>query len=211
MTEDEARAWLSKNFDVSRETWSRLETFVALLIEGMAEQNLIAESTRDHIWARHIVDSAQLLVHAPPYSNDGTWIDLGSGAGLPGIVISILSDWPVQLVENRRMRIAFLQSIVDALHLSARVQGTKVETLKTTQAATIISARAYAPLDRLLGSAQHLGDKNTTWLLPKGRSGQNEVVTISKQWQGRFHVERSVTDAYSVIVIAKGVSRKGHA
>lgn len=208
MTEDEARSWLAGNFDVSRETWSLLERYVALLIEGMAHQNLIAESTRDHIWARHIVDSAQLLKAVPDDMRRGDWIDLGSGSGLPGIVVAILSSWPVRLVENRRKRIEFLYEVVADLGLAAQVEGCRVETCKPQFPAAVISARAYAPLDRLLHSAEHLGDKNTLWLLPKGRSGQNEVASIGQQWQGAFHVERSVTDAESVILIAHGVSRK---
>jgi 16S rRNA (guanine527-N7)-methyltransferase len=209
VSEDEARAWLAATFDVPRETWDKLERFVALLFEGMARQNLIAESTGDHVWARHIVDSAQLLTHAPAPGAASSWIDLGAGAGLPGIVIALLSGWPVTLIENRRMRIGFLEDVVAELALDAKVVGKKVEAVESSRPATIISARAYAPLDRLLSSAQHLGDKNTIWLLPKGRSGQNEVATIGKQWQGAFHVERSVTDVESVVVIATGVSRKG--
>ena len=78
MTEEEAKAWLKSELHVSRETMAVLDRYVALLLEEMAVQNLIAESTRDHVWARHIVDSAQLL----PLANDapdGAWIDLGSG------------------------------------------------------------------------------------------------------------------------------------
>lgn len=206
MTEEEARNWIDAHFDVPRETWSQLETYIALLYAGMAEQNLISESTRDQVWARHIVDSAQLLKHAP---SSGSWIDLGSGAGLPGLIIGILSHGSVALVEMRKRRVAFLNDVVAQLGLrNVTVFGGKTEAFQSDPAA-VISARAYAPLDRLLQSAQHLADKNTVWVLPKGRSGQNEVAAIGKQWHGAFHVEQSVTDPDSVIIVAQGVSRKG--
>lgn len=80
-------------FPVSRETWEKLDGYVQILLSEMDQQNLIAESTRDHVWARHIADSAQLLTLADS-AGEGLWIDLGSGAGLPAIVIAILSDRP---------------------------------------------------------------------------------------------------------------------
>lgn len=209
MTEDEARAWLQAQFDVSRETWDQLERYVAILLSAMDEQNLIAESTRPHIWARHIVDSAQLLTHAG--NDDGRdWIDLGSGAGLPGIVIACLVDRPLMMVESRRKRIDFLNDVIADLGLpNARVFGGRVETVPPTKAA-IISARAYAPLPKLLDSALHLSDKKTVWVLPKGRNAQNELEAVRPTWQGVFHVEPSVTDADSAIIVARSVTPAGN-
>jgi len=204
MTEQDAKDWLQTQFSVSRETWGRLEAYVAILLEEMEQQNLIAESTRPHIWARHIVDSAQLIPLAST-AEDGLWIDLGSGAGLPGIVVAILTDRPVQMVESRRKRIDFLNRLVTELGLDrATVSGGRVETVPTTQAA-VISARAYAPLPRLFESALHLSSKKTTWVLPKGRNAQNELEEATRTWQGVFHVERSVTDADSAIIVAHAV------
>jgi len=86
----------------------------------------------------------------------------------------------------------------------ATVSGGRVETVPTTQAA-VISARAYAPLSRLFESALHLSSKKTTWVLPKGRNAQNELEEATRTWQGVFHVERSVTDADSAIIVAHAV------
>lgn len=208
MTEDEARAWLQDQFDVSRETWSLLERYVATLLSAADEQNLIAESTKAHIWVRHIVDSAQLLTHAG--DDDGRdWIDLGSGAGLPGIVIACLVDRPLMMVESRRKRIDFLNDVIADLNLgNARVFGGRVETVPATKAA-VISARAYAPLPKLFSSALHLSDKKTVWVLPKGRNAQNELETARPAWQGAFHVEPSVTDADSALIIARSLAPAG--
>lgn len=208
MTEDEARAWIAAQWDVSRETWAKLDRYIALLFAAMEQQNLIAESTRDHVWARHIVDSAQLLPLAAAAA-DGPWIDLGSGAGLPGIVVAILSDRPVTLVESRRKRIDFLEAAAANLGLRhVAIFGGRVETVPGAQAA-VISARAYAPLPRLLDSAIHLSTEKTLWLLPKGRNAENELEAIRPTWQGAFHVERSVTDPESAIIVAHSVKRKG--
>lgn len=208
MTEEEARAWLDAHFDVPRETSEKLERYVAILLDEMDRQNLIAESTRSHVWARHIVDSAQLIPLSAP-SQQGEWIDLGSGAGLPGIVAAILTQRPVRMVESRRKRIDFLNHLITDLNLGkAEVFGGRVEAVPATSAA-IISARAYAPLPRLFDSASHLSDKNTLWVLPKGRNAQNELEEAQRTWQGVFHVERSVTDADSAIIIARSVGRLG--
>lgn len=204
MTEEEARDWLQRRFDVPRETWDRLERYVAILLSEMDRQNLIAESTRSHVWARHIVDSAQLIPLAAD-AGKGQWIDLGSGAGLPGIVVAILTDRPLLMVESRRKRIDFLADLITELSLSnAALFGGRVEVVPATQAA-VISARAYAPLPRLLESAAHLSGEKTVWVLPKGRNAQNELEVATPSWQGVFHVERSVTDADSAIIVAHSV------
>jgi 16S rRNA (guanine527-N7)-methyltransferase len=210
VTEEEARAWLNDSYDVSRETWERLETYVASLLEEMQHQNLIAASTRDHVWARHIVDSAQLLLHAPSVEDSGTWLDLGSGAGLPGIVIAILSDWQVGLVESRKGRIGFLCAMIEKLSLgNARVQGCRLESLDVTVPVSVISARAFAPLDRLFEKAVRFAGGETIWLLPKGKNCQNELQQVRPSWQGVFHVEQSVTDPESAILVARSVRKRG--
>jgi 16S rRNA (guanine527-N7)-methyltransferase len=210
MTEEEAKAWLKNELHVSRETMELLDHYVTLLLEEMAVQNLIAESTRDHVWARHIVDSAQLLPLADD-APDGAWIDLGSGAGLPAIVVAALSPRPLLMIESRRKRIDFLARVVGELKLPrAEIFGGRVESANVAPGA-VISARAYAPLPRLLLSAYHLSGDRTVWVLPKGRNAENELEAARPTWQGVFHVERSVTDPDSVIV-ARSVmpkSKKG--
>lgn len=211
MKEEEARSQIEALGHVSRETWQLLENYASLLLAGAQRQNLIAASTTEHIWSRHILDSAQLLRFSPKVAI-GNWFDLGSGAGLPGIVVAILSDWPVVMVETRRMRVEFLGETATTLGLkNVAVRGAKVEALPPTSAA-VISARAYAPLPRLLQSASHLADRETLWLLPKGKNAQKELEEIRPAWQGRFHVEHSLTDPDSVILVARDVraiSRKG--
>lgn len=200
MTEDEARTWLDQNFNVSRETWEKLEAFITFLKVEAARQNLISASTLDHIWARHIVDSAQLLMLAP--SEPGQWIDLGSGAGFPGIVVALLSDWHVVLVESRAKRIEYLNRAVVFLGLEGRtrVAGMPVERVEG-QKYDVISARAFAPLPKLLDLSARFSTDKTKWLLPKGRNAVNELEEARKAWDFDFSVEPSVTDPEAGILV----------
>ena len=206
MTEEEARTWLHDRLYVPRETIVRLEAFLDLLGREAVCQNLVARSTLDHPWTRHVVDSAQLLLHAPP---SGTWLDLGSGAGFPGLVIATLRADPVTLIESRRMRVAFLRSAVEALELGDRV------TISASRAETaplgrfdVITARAFAPLHRLLPLAERFANPATRWLLPKGRSAQAELDAARRTWQGEYRIVPSVTDPDSAIIVAEHVRPK---
>ncbi|MFN4096940.1 MAG: 16S rRNA (guanine(527)-N(7))-methyltransferase RsmG [Sphingomonas sp.] len=202
MTEDEARDWIRTRTDVSRET--RLAEFVDLLRDEATRQNLVSPSTLEQIWSRHIVDSAQLLQHVDP---GGLWLDIGSGAGLPGIVLAILRDDPVELVEPRKLRTAFLQHCVDTLGLTnVTIHTAKVE--RTKGRAAVVTARAVGTLDTLFRIARHRSDRSTIWVLPKGRNAQSEVEDARLWWQGSFHVEPSVTAPDSLIIVAKEVRPK---
>lgn len=194
MTEDDARSWLRGSLNVSRETEERLETFATFLRAEMAAQNLIAASTADSLWARHIVDSAQLLPLAPPESS-GQWIDLGSGAGFPGIVVALCSDWRVTLVESRAKRIDYLSRAVELLGLQGQVtiEGKPLERVETAPF-SVISARAFAPLPRLFALASRFSTAKTCWLLPKGRNAAKELEEVRPLWQSDFHIVPSITD-----------------
>lgn len=204
MTEEEARQWVRDSFGVSRETL--LEHFDAILRRAATQQNLIAASTLDSLWARHLVDSAQLVPLAAP-AGRGAWIDVGSGAGLPGLVVAILLERPIVLVEPRAKRVAFLRDAAAELGLEKRVtvQPSKIESYHPINRAAVISARAVAELSQLILSTEHCTDSSTIWLLPKGRNAHSEVEAARANWQGSFHVEPSITQPDSGIVIAKGV------
>ena len=202
MTEDEARHWLRETANVSRETFSRIERFVEILIAENAHQNLIAPASIDHIWARHIVDSAQLIFA----HRRGLWIDIGSGAGLPGLVIAIMRDAPMLLVEPRRKRAAFLVDTATALGLK-NVTVDQRDIRKVTAHASVISARAVAATSAIFDLAAHLSRPETQWVLPKGRNALIELESARGAWQGAFHVEPSITEHGSMIVVATGIAR----
>jgi 16S rRNA (guanine527-N7)-methyltransferase len=211
MIEEEAQAWMRDELLASPEAMERLGQLRATVIEESGAQNLISASTIDHFWTRHIVDSAQLLPFAAKAKPESGWIDLGTGAGFPGLVVAILREAPILFVESRRKRSDFLQSTAEKLGLHhVRIHAGRLETLPD-DAFGVISARAFAPLPKLLPLAHRFSRKKTLWLLPKGRSAREEVNGVFSTWQGVFHVKQSLTDPEAAIIVASGVTKKGRA
>jgi 16S rRNA (guanine527-N7)-methyltransferase len=202
MTESEAIAWLQQQLHVSRETLDALDRFVAFLKREAESQNLISASTLDHIWSRHIVDSAQLLLFTDTSAGQTHWLDLGSGAGFPGLVIALLTNHHVTLVESRARRIDYLQRAVEMLDLTHRVRvaGVTLERLETAPY-SVISARAFAPLPKLFDLAARFATNNTLWLLPKGRNARAEWDNAQAVWDGEFRIMDSVTDQEAGILV----------
>lgn len=190
--------------DVSRETLDQLHAYSSLLTDGNLHQNLISPSTLGHLWERHILDSAQLL----PLLNRGTTLDIGSGAGLPGIVLAILSPQPITLVEPRRLRTDFLQGVVDALSLS-NVTVVRAKAAALSGSFDNITARAVTSATELFAMSFRLSHHGTRWVLPKGKSAQKELDEVRRAWQGTFRLEPSRTDAEASILVASGVRPRG--
>lgn len=206
MVQDEVCGWLQHEQDVPRETIERIADWVEFLRAENRRQNLVAASTLDDIWNRHILDSAQLLRFAPP----GGWLDLGSGAGFPGLVIAALTERSVTLVEARRLRCAFLAESAIRLGCSARVrvECDRIERIEAREF-SVISARAFAPLPKLLALAHRFSTPSTVWILPKGRNAATELEAAGASWQGDFELEPSLTDAQAKIVVARNVRPRG--
>jgi 16S rRNA (guanine527-N7)-methyltransferase len=191
---------------VSRETFARLERYVERLIAASATQNLIAASTADTVWERHILDCAQLVRFEP--RPGAAWIDIGSGAGLPGLVVAALVEGPVTLVEPRRLRAAFLAEASNALHLAKRVTVVPAKIEQVREKFDVITARAVAPLGRLLGMAHHLAHEETVWALPKGKNAKSELVEAQRSWQCEARSEPSCTDPDAAILVLSKVRAK---
>lgn len=190
--------------DVSRETIERLKQFQQLLTAGNARQNLVGRSTIGSLWERHILDSAQL---ARLGGQDGAWADIGSGAGLPGIVVACLTDSPVTLVEPRRLRADFLAHAVAELGLTnVQIQCSKAE--RVTGTFDLITARAVASLDRLLAMTAHLSHPGTRWVLPKGKSAKSELAEARLNWQCEAREIASLTDPEATILILTNLEAK---
>jgi 16S rRNA (guanine527-N7)-methyltransferase len=190
---------------VSRETSNKIARYAELLRKEAEHQNLIAASTSNELWNRHIIDSAQLYPLAP--ENARTWIDVGSGAGLPGIVLAALSEQSFTLCEPRRLRHEFLATVVEELALTnATVAAKRIE--HVTGAFDVITARALAPLSKLLGITAHLSHPGTRWLLPKGRNAKSELAEAERSWHYEVRAEPSRTDADSHILLLSNVRAK---
>jgi 16S rRNA (guanine527-N7)-methyltransferase len=178
--------------------------FKDLLCAESERQNLVSKPSLDQFWARHIVDSAQLLRFAG--SAAGSWLDLGTGAGFPGLVVAALHGGSVTLVEERRLRVEFLRQAAEVLGLGDRTEilGVKVERVEA-RPFDVISARAFAPLGKLLTLGARFSTTNTRWILPKGRNAESELEAAESSWQGDFRLEPSVTDPEARIIVAEGV------
>ena len=192
---------------VSRETFERIEAYVALLTTAAREQNLVSASTLHAVWERHILDSAQLARFEP--APGSSWIDIGSGAGLPGIVIACLVDGPVTLVEPRRLRAEFLAKAVKALGLGNRCSVRPVKAERASGKFDVITGRAVASLGRFLELSHHLSTKNSVWVLPKGRGAQSELAEARRNWHCDARVEQSCTDPESEILVLTRVGARG--
>jgi 16S rRNA (guanine527-N7)-methyltransferase len=192
--------------DVSRETFERLSRFVDLLIAENSRQNLVSPSSISTLWNRHILDGAQLLRLA---KRGGKWCDVGSGPGLPGLVIAILGGTPMTLVEPRRLRAEFLEKAVAQLGLEqVEVFQCKAEQMSGTF--DYITARAVARLDKLFAITTHLARDGTKWILPKGETVKSELDEARRTWQGSFRLVPSQTHEPAAILVADHVRRRGN-
>lgn len=196
-TEEAARGLVETLGDAG--SVARCERLLELLREENGRQNLVSAASLEQAWVRHIADSAQLLRYVPRETS-GAWLDLGTGAGFPGLVVAALRpNLPVVMIESRARRAEWLERVCEGLGLgAARVVGSRLELVETFPA-RVISARAFAPLDRLLALSARFSTSDTLWLLPKGRSAWDEVNRLDG-WQHLFHVERSLTDPEAGIV-----------
>jgi 16S rRNA (guanine527-N7)-methyltransferase len=199
---------------VSRETSERLDTFVELLLSWQRTTNLIAASTIPHLWTRHIADSLQLLDLAP---DARIWVDLGSGAGFPGLIIAIaLAGKPktvVHLIDSNKKKAAFLREAQRVTGAPAEVHTQRIEDFANSFAAPLdaVTARAVAPLKLLLKqSFPLLGKSGAMGLFPKGQNAElelGEARAAMTSWKMNATLVPSRTDAAGRIVVIRDVER----
>ncbi|QFU14974.1 16S rRNA (guanine(527)-N(7))-methyltransferase RsmG [Microvirga thermotolerans] len=189
-------------FDVSRETSEKLALLESELRRWQAIKNLVGPGTLDRIWERHILDSLQLLACAPEAR---LWLDLGSGAGFPGLVLAIAGQergLEVHLVESNSRKCAFLRHIARLTGAKAVVHEARLETVVPdfVGKADVVSARALAPLATLLGWTAPLLKAGTIGLFPKGRDAEAELTEARKSWKFAVEVLPSRTDSEARIL-----------
>lgn len=191
--------------DVSRETFDRLLVYERMLREESERQNLISRAGLDDLFERHILDSAQLVPLLGPSA--GPMLDIGSGAGLPGLVIAILDPRPIVLIEPRKLRVAFLESVKRALTLDhATVRFGKAQ--QADGRYSIITARAVANLGTLLGISRGIAAADARFVFPKGKSAPEELAQAQVEWHGRFELVPSQT-GQGFIIVADHIKRRG--
>ncbi len=192
-------------FPVSRETLSRLEAYADLLIRWSARINLVGRDTLADLWRRHILDSAQLRPLVPNTARN--LADLGSGAGFPGLVLAILGVLGVELVEADTRRCAFLREAARITEAAVTIRPCRIEAVPP-HPVDVVTARACAPLERLLGLAeQFLADK-TECLFLKGERVEDELTLARKRWTMTATLCQSVSDPRGVVLRLQQVARE---
>jgi 16S rRNA (guanine527-N7)-methyltransferase len=196
---------------VSRETLQRLDLFVETLLAWNAKTNLIAASTVPHLWTRHIADSLQLIDLAP---DARVWIDLGSGAGFPGLVIACaLADSPgatVHLVESNAKKAAFLREAARIAGVPAKIHAERIEQFveRFQGPVDVVTARALAPLKTLLDQSFSLLKTGALGLFPKGQDAPAELTDADKCWNIKTDLATSRTDSRGRIVVVRALERR---
>ncbi|SEN11571.1 16S rRNA m(7)G-527 methyltransferase [Loktanella fryxellensis] len=183
-----------------------------LLLQWTRKINLIAPSTTTDIWDRHIADSAQLFALLPISAK--RVVDLGSGGGLPGLVLAIMAkvarpDLSFILIESDQRKAAFLRTVIRRLTLSATVRADRIEAVEHL-AADVVTARALAPLPNLLEFASRLMHHDGVALFQKGRSYDDEVVLARRNWAFDLSARPSVTDPDACILDIRNIQRGTH-
>jgi len=195
---------------VSRETEKRLDMFVDLLLLGQEKLNLVAESTLPLLWTRHISDSLQLLALAPEAR---VWVDLGSGAGFPGVAIACaLAGAPgvmVHLIESNGKKANFLRDVVRAIGLPAQVHQERAEKFgeSCAEAVQVVTARALSPLKTLCDQVFPFIQRGALGLFPKGQDVATELTEAAKYWSILTSFVPSVTNPAGSIVVVRGLQR----
>lgn len=194
---------------VSRETADRLDRFVDLLLKTQQHTNLIGPATVSEVWTRHIADSLQLLALAP---DARVWVDLGSGGGFPGLVLACaLVERPgavMHLIESNGKKAAFLRHVICALSLPAQVHERRIEDFAPGFAVDVITARAVAPLAKLLGYVAPLLETGAKALLPKGQDVEAELTEAAKYWNIQADRVPSRTHPAGRIVVVRALARR---
>ncbi len=200
----------ANKIDVSRETLQRLSIFADLLPKWQSRMNLVADSTLDQIWKRHMLDSAQIIPLIRKYYPEldkPVWLDLGSGAGFPGMVAAIMGAGPVEMVESNTKKCSFLRQVLVQTGTEAKIHNCRIEDMPV-KLANIITARALAPLPELLNLAhKFIGPETEFWLL-KGQDVEEELTEATIYWNMEVEIHLSLSDPNGRILRVRKVRRK---
>lgn len=197
----------ARQADVSRETLARLKRYAEMLEKWNRRINLVGRGTIEDLWRRHMLDSAQLLPLIP--QDAGSLVDLGSGAGFPGLVLAICGVKNVHLIEADRKKCAFLREVARETNASVTTHNKRIEEIESFQA-DIVTSRALAPLPKLLDMAAPFTKKHSILLFLKGRSADGELTEAAKEWNMRVDQIPSQTDPEGMILRLEAISRALH-
>ena len=190
---------------VSRETLSRLEAYAGLLAQWAARINLVGRNTLGDVWRRHFLDSAQVAAHLP--ASASSLIDLGSGAGFPGLVLAVLGVPGVELVEADARKCAFLREAARVTRAEIRIHNARIESLPAA-AMDVVTARACAPLDKLLDLSERFIGPKTRCLFLKGERAGEELTAARHGWTMEASCHPSRADPSGVVICLERIARE---
>ena len=197
--------------ELSKDAEFKLEKFVSLLREWQQVHNLISSDSLEYVWTRHIADSVQTFLALPDAQR---WVDFGSGAGFPGIVVAIMlaknSNSMVHLIESNKKKATFLQTISRNIEIPIQVHCMRIESFLTQWNSQVdgVSARALTDLDNLCGFAQKLVNQGATAVFHKGQTVQKEIDNANKKWNIGLKVEKSRIDPNGCLLIINKIYSK---
>lgn len=204
MTEYLTAKQVGVQLDVSRETLERLEIYVELLLKWQCAINLIGPRTVADVWGRHVLDCGQLMRYIP--KDRSPVVDIGSGAGLPGLILAIMGVPDVKLVESDSRKCTFLREAARITKTPVEIVESRIEHLKNI-AAGVVTARALAPLTMLTELSQSVTKRNTIYLFLKGKDLKNELTNLKNNWKMNWEVHPSVTNPDGSILKMESVAR----
>ncbi len=192
---------------VSRETLDRLRRYADILVKWNRRINLVGQGTLPHLWHRHMLDSAQLypLIADP----DAPLVDLGSGAGFPGLVLAAIGATDVHLIESDRRKCAFLGEAARAIGVPVTIHAERIQDVRPFIARTVVS-RALAPLADLLDLTDNFSNEHTVFLFLKGRTVEQELTRARKRWSMQVDKIQSRADPQGTILRLEAISRVLH-
>jgi 16S rRNA (guanine527-N7)-methyltransferase len=192
--------------NVSRETLDRLQAYGDLLIKWQARINLVSNNTLDDLWTRHLLDSAQVFPYLP--ENTHTLVDIGCGAGFPGLVLAILGVPDVHLVDSDMRKMAFVREAARVTETKVTIHNKRIDDVEMSQFADVVTSRALANLEKLLGFSNALRKADGRCIFLKGRKADEEIRYAKKSWDFECESKSSVSDPEGKILIIERMTKK---
>ncbi|WP_028878105.1 16S rRNA (guanine(527)-N(7))-methyltransferase RsmG [Terasakiella pusilla] len=192
--------------DVSRETLDKLQVYADLLVKWQAKINLVSNSTLDDLWTRHLLDSAQVFPFLPNQTK--TLVDIGCGAGFPGLVLAIMGVEDVHMVDSDMRKMAFVREVARATETPVTIHNCRIDDVKETEFADVVTSRALASLEKLLGFSANLRKPDGTCIFLKGRKTEEEIREAQKNWNFEYQSHGSVSDHEGKVLIIERMTRK---
>lgn len=191
--------------NVSRETLDKLQAYADLLEKWQRRINLVSKSTLPDLWVRHMIDSAQIFPHLPKDCKN--LVDIGCGAGFPGMVLAIMGIEDVHMVDSDARKMAFVREVSRITATPVTIHNCRIDDMDVTEKFDVVTSRALAPLEKLLGFSDMLMKPEGRSIYLKGRKSEEEIIEAQKSWNFEFQSEVSLSDPEGQLLIIERMTR----